>query len=95
MNPEQRRPTFGPRTGNARLRPPKTIADRSSTRRETMLEGKTSQVLNPATEESIEEIGTPYGEGPFRSEILGSTLYRLLHISNVPVLCGPVWGRTP
>jgi nucleotide-binding universal stress UspA family protein len=33
-------------------------------------------------------VGT-YGEGPFRSAILGSTPHKLLHISEVPVLCVP------
>jgi nucleotide-binding universal stress UspA family protein len=30
-----------------------------------------------------------YGEGPFRSAILGSTPHKLLHISETPVLCVP------
>ena len=33
-------------------------------------------------------VGT-YGEGPFRSAILGSTPHKLLHFSEVPVLCVP------
>jgi nucleotide-binding universal stress UspA family protein len=33
-------------------------------------------------------VGT-YGEGPFRSAILGSTPHKLLHVSQVPVLCVP------
>lgn len=33
-------------------------------------------------------VGT-YGEGPFRSAILGSTPHKLLHVSDVPVLCVP------
>lgn len=30
-----------------------------------------------------------YGEGPFRSAILGSTPHKLLHISETPILCVP------
>lgn len=30
-----------------------------------------------------------YGEGPFRSAILGSTPHKLLHISDTPILCVP------
>jgi nucleotide-binding universal stress UspA family protein len=37
-------------------------------------------------------VGT-YGEGPFRSAILGSTPHKLLHISETPVLCVPARGR--
>lgn len=33
-------------------------------------------------------VGT-YGEGPLTSAILGSTPHKLLHISDVPVLCVP------
>ena len=33
-------------------------------------------------------VGT-YSEGPFKSSILGSSLHKLLHISEVPVLCVP------
>lgn len=33
-------------------------------------------------------VGT-YGEGPFRSALLGSTPHKLLHLSGVPVLCVP------
>ncbi len=29
------------------------------------------------------------GEGPFKSAILGSTPHKLLHVSEVPVLCVP------
>jgi nucleotide-binding universal stress UspA family protein len=37
-------------------------------------------------------VGT-YGKGSFRSVILGSTPHKLLHISDVPVLCVPARGR--
>jgi len=37
-------------------------------------------------------VGT-YGEGPFRSAILGSTPHKLLHISETPVLCVPARRR--
>ena len=37
-------------------------------------------------------VGT-YGEGPFRSAILGSTPHKLLHFSEVPVLCVPSPGE--
>jgi len=37
-------------------------------------------------------VGT-YGESPLRSAILGSTPHKLLHISDVPVLCVPAKPR--
>jgi nucleotide-binding universal stress UspA family protein len=37
-------------------------------------------------------VGT-YGEGPFRSEILGSTPHKPLHFSETPVPCVAAWGR--
>ncbi|QIN84051.1 universal stress protein [Rubrobacter tropicus] len=39
-------------------------------------------------------VGT-YGEGPFKSAILGSTPHKLLHFSEVPVLCVPSTGENP
>lgn len=39
-------------------------------------------------------VGT-YGEGPFRSAILGSTPHKLLHFSEVPVLCVPYPKEKP
>ena len=36
-------------------------------------------------------VGT-YGEGPFRSEILGSTPHKPLHFSETPVPCVAAWG---
>ena len=37
-------------------------------------------------------VGT-YGESPFRSAVLGSTPHKLLHFSEVPVLCVPSPGE--
>jgi nucleotide-binding universal stress UspA family protein len=33
--------------------------------------------------------GQSVGEGPFKSAILGSTPHKLVHVSEVPVLCVP------
>ncbi|MEJ7632431.1 MAG: universal stress protein [Rubrobacteraceae bacterium] len=59
-----------------------------------ILHGKPAVALDAAARERdarLIVIGT-YGEGPLRSAILGSTPHKLLHFSEVPVLCVPPPG---